>query len=177
MLDVAVAYSRYRFVGAEFLTWLWYSIETEPDAIKTAAMSVGSLSVGDRIVLENSLNQPAERVTISGENADLGEGMLALKKGALVAELRLHYRAGDQDWRFSLKGDTLALMALKTPRSAPVESADEVEGAVLEKLGLCEEVVRLVDSLFLRFIKLRASERWRDEMIPKMKAWIKGARF
>lgn len=177
MLDVAVAYSRYRFLGAEFLTWLWYAIETEPDAIKAAAMGRGVVSVGDRIVLENSLNQPVERVTISGENADLGEGMLALKKGALVAELGLHYTAGDQDWRFSLKGDTLALAGLKTPRSAPVESADEIEGAVLDKVGLCEEVVRLVDSLFLRFIKLRVSERWREELIPKMKAWIKGARF
>lgn len=177
MLDVAVAYSRYRFLGAEFLTWLWYAVETEPDVIKAAAMGRGVLSVGERVVLENSLDQPVERVTISGENADLGEGMLALKKGALVAELRLHYTAGDQDWRFSLKGDTLALTGLKTPRSAPMESADEIEGAVLDKVGLCDEVVRLVDSLFLRFVKLRVSERWREEVIPKMKAWIKGARF
>ena len=177
MLDVAVAYSRYRFLGAEFLTWLWYAIETEPDAIKAAAMGRSVLSIGERIVLENSLNQPVERVTISGENADLGEGLLALKKGSLVAELRLHYTAGDQDWRFSLKGDTLALMGLKTPRSAPVESPDEVEGAVVEKVGLCEEVVRLLDSLFLRFIKLRVSERWREEAVPGMKAWIKAARL
>ena len=84
MLDVAVAFSRYRFLGPEFLTWLWYAIEREPDVIKAAAMSRGSLTVGNRIVLENRLDQPAERVTISGENADLGEGMLALKKGALV---------------------------------------------------------------------------------------------
>jgi len=177
MLDVAVAYSRYRFLGAEFLTWLWYAVEREPETIKAAAMDRGVLTVGDRVVLENSLHQPAERVTISGENADLGEAMLALKKGALVAELRLHYGAGDHDWRFSLKGDTLALMGLKTPRSAPVESPDEVEGAVLEKLGLCEEVVRLVDSLFVRFIKLRVSERWREETVPGMKAWVKAARL
>jgi hypothetical protein len=176
MLDVAVAYSRYRFLGPEFLTWLWYAIETEPDAIKAAAMDRGVLTVGDRIVLENRLDQPAEQVTISGENADLGEGMLALKKGALVTELRLHYTAGDQEWRFSLKGDNLALTGLKTPHSAPVESPDEVEGAVVEKIGLCEVVVRLLDSLFLRFVKLRVSERWRHEAVSGMKAWIKAAR-
>jgi len=177
MLDVAVAFSRYRFLGPEFLTWLWYAIETEPEAIKAVAMGRGVLTVGNGIVLENRLDQPAERVSISGENADLGEGMLALKKGALVAELRLHYTAGDQEWRFSLKGDTFALSGLKTPRSAPVESPDEVEGAVLEKLGLCDEMVRLLDSLFLRFIKLRVSERWREEAVPGMKAWIKAARL
>jgi len=177
MLDVAVAFSRYRFLGPEFLTWLWYAIETKPDAVKGAAMGRGVLTVGNRIVLENHLDQPPERVTISGENADLGEGMLALKKGALVAELRLRYTAGDQEWRFSLKGDTLALMGLKTPRSAPVESPDEIQGAVVEKVGLCEEVVRLLDSLFVRFIKLRVAERWRTEAVPEMKAWIKAARL
>jgi len=177
MLDVAVAFSRYRFLGPEFLTWLWYAIETAPDAIKAAALGRGILTVGDRIVLESSADQPVERVTITGENADLGEGMLALRKGALVAELRLHYTAGDQEWRFSVKGDTLALMGLKTPPSAPVETRDEVEGAVVEKVGLCEEVVRLLDSLFLRFIKLRVSERWREKTIPGMKTWVKAARL
>ena len=177
MLDVAVAFSRYRFLGPEFLTWLWYAVETDPDAIKAAATGSGVLTVGDRIVLENSIDQPAERVIITGENADLGEAMLALKKGALVAELRLHYAAGDQEWRFSLKGDTLALMGLKTPPLAPVETPDEVEGAVVEKVGLCEVVVRLLDALFRRFIKLRVSERWREEEVPRMKAWIKAARL
>ncbi|HYR03734.1 MAG TPA: hypothetical protein VES58_10340 [Syntrophobacteria bacterium] len=176
MLDIAVAFSRYRFLGPEFLTWLWYAIETDPDGIKAAAMGRGLLTVGDRIVLESSADQRAERVTITGENADLGEGIVALKKGALVAELRLHYKAGDDEWRFSLKGDTLALTGLKTPRAVPVESPDEVEGAVVEKVGLCEEVVRLLDSLFLRFIKLRVSERWREKAVPGMKAWIKAAR-
>jgi hypothetical protein len=84
--------------------------------------------------------------------------------------------AGDQEWRFSLKGDTLALMGLKTPRSVPVESPDEVEGAVVDKVGLCDEVVRLLDSLFLRFIKLRVSERWREKAVSGIKAWIKAAR-
>jgi hypothetical protein len=175
MLDVAVAFSRYRFLGPEFLTWLWYAIDTDRGAIKAAAMGGGVLTVGARIVLESSADQPVERVTITGENADLGEGMLALKKGALVAELHLHYTAGDQEWRFSLKGDTLALMGLKTPRSAPVQFPDEVEGAVVEKVALCDEVVRLLDSLFLRFIKLRVSERWQEEAVPGMKAWIKAA--
>lgn len=177
MLDVAVAYSRYRFLGAEFLTWLWYAIDKDEEAVRAAALGKGVLSVGDRMVLENRLDQPVERLTISGENADLGEAILALKKGSLVVELRLHYTAGDQEWRFALKGDTLALMGLKTPRSGAVESPDEMEGAVLEKVGLCEEVVQLVESLFLRFVRLRVSDRWGEEVVPRMKAWIKSARL
>ncbi len=34
MLDVAVAYSRYQFLGEEFLTWLWFVIENNQDLFK-----------------------------------------------------------------------------------------------------------------------------------------------
>ena len=33
MLDIAVAYNRYKFIGNEYLTWLWFVIETSPDII------------------------------------------------------------------------------------------------------------------------------------------------
>ena len=33
MLDVAVAYNRYQFLGEEFLTWLWYVIEKDQNLI------------------------------------------------------------------------------------------------------------------------------------------------
>jgi len=33
MLDVSVAYNRYKFLGHEFLTWLWFMIETDKDTL------------------------------------------------------------------------------------------------------------------------------------------------
>ena len=36
MLDVAVAYNRFKFLGDEFLTWLWFIIEQDPAYLKIA---------------------------------------------------------------------------------------------------------------------------------------------
>ncbi len=176
MLDVSVSYNRYKFLGAEFLTWLWYITEQDHNAIKLSGVSQGVVSIGNRIVLENNRSDSVEQITIKGDNADLGEGMLALRKGALVTEINLTYSLNEQEWSFSLKGESLSLTGLKTPPSAPVENADELEGAVLEKIALGEDAIHLLDSLFNAFIKLRVSDDWHMKVVPKMRNWIKSVK-
>ena len=91
MLDVAVAYNRYKFIGEEFLTWLWYIIDTSQNRLKSIDEEFEALEIGNRIVLENRKKESTERITIKGDGASLEEGILALKKGALVTELSLKY--------------------------------------------------------------------------------------
>nr|HID58744.1 hypothetical protein [Desulfobacterales bacterium] len=176
MLDVSVSYNRYRFLGAEFLTWVWYVIERDRGQIKVPENMRGILTVGNRVVIENSRNDTVQQITIRGDNADMGEGMLALKKGGLATKLSLEYTLGEQEWRFTLKGDSLDVTGLKTPTVAPVETSDEIEGAALEKTALCEVVIDLVDALFNRFIKLRVSDDWENEVVPKIRKWIMDAK-
>jgi hypothetical protein len=132
MLDVAVAYNRFKFLGDEFLTWLWFVIEQEPAIFKKMDPDLTSFEIGNRIVLEKRKKESVERITIKGENANFEEGMLALKKGALVAELNLVWRTTEQKWQFTLKGESLNLSGFKTPQIAPLESPDDLEGAILD---------------------------------------------
>ena len=74
MLDVAVAYNRFKFIGSEFLTWLWYKLDTDPHFIDQLISEPCSLSVGNRLVLENHLRQATETITIKGDDAGLEEG-------------------------------------------------------------------------------------------------------
>ena len=41
MLDVAVAYNRFKFLGEEFLTWLWFVIDQDPAPGTAAPAAVG----------------------------------------------------------------------------------------------------------------------------------------
>jgi hypothetical protein len=172
MLDVSVSYERYRFLGPEFLTWLWWVCEDDRVGLGVADRQGLALSMGNRIVIHKSGEGDAEEVRVRGETADFREAMLALRKGGLVTELHLECSRGDRAWRFTLKGENLAMIGLRTPPLAPPEEADEIEGAVLEKMALCEEVVDFVETLFQRFIRLRISEAWRREVLPKIHAWV-----
>jgi translation initiation factor 2 beta subunit (eIF-2beta)/eIF-5 len=172
MLDVAIAYDRYRFLGNEFLTWLWYTLENRSARLAQIDADLSVLDIGNRIVLENSRSEGLETITIKGDDAGLEEGLLALKKGALVTEMNLLYRSGDNTWQFNLKGESLNISSFKTPETAGNETKEDIEGAVLEKIFLYEKVVRFVESAFRYFVRLRISENWDNKIINQMKLWI-----
>lgn len=171
MLDVSVSYRRFAFLGHEFLTWLWYGAETESLPLpKDGAF----LAVGNRIVLENRRKNSVEKISIKGDEADLTEGMLALKKGALVTEMSLSYTEGDEKWAFNLTGESLAVTGLKPPATGKAEKEEDLEGAILEKAALVETVVTLVDHLFGAFMTLRLDPAWERETLASVRNWIAG---
>ncbi|MDM8514692.1 hypothetical protein QUF76_00700 [Desulfobacterales bacterium HSG16] len=174
MLDVSIAYNRYKFLGHEFLTWLWYVIENDPDLLKSIDNELVVFDIGNRIILENLTNDQVESVTIKGDDASLEEGVLALKKGAVVTEINLIYQTGDNEWRFSLKGESLNISGLKPPETGSIELKEDLEGAVLEKVYLYEKVITLLDRMFTYFIKLRISDEWEEKAVTGIRQWISG---
>jgi hypothetical protein len=172
MLDIAVSYNRYKFLGHEYLTWLWFSIEMDVDNLKKLIPEMTSLDIGNHIVLENNTNKAGEKITIKGDDADLKEGILSLAKGALVTELQLIYKAENQEWLFTIKGESLSFFNLKLPQTGPLESKEDVDGLVLEKTYLTEKLVQNMDNLYMAFVQIRVTSSWHDVVVPKIKAWI-----
>ena len=175
MLDVAITYNRYRFLGNEFLTWLWYTLENRSSQLVEIDTDLSTLEIGNRMVLENRRSEGLETITIKGDDAGLEEGLLALKKGALVTEMNLIYRSGDNTWQFNLKGESLNISSFKTPETAVTQTKEDIEGAVLEKIFLYEKVILFIEGAFRHFVRLRISEDWEKKMITQMKQWINKA--
>lgn len=172
MLDISVSYNRYKFIGYEFLTWLWFSTETETEHLKSLNPDMTDLKIGNRIVLENHIKKTSETITIKGDDADLEEGILSLNKGALVTELQLIYKSDNQEWLFTIKGESLSLFNLKLPQTGPIESKEDMDGIVLEKIYLMEKLMRGMDKLYTEFVRLRVDQNWKETTVPKIKAWI-----
>ena len=172
MLDVSVSYNRYKFLGHEFLTWLWFLMEKDRSFLQKEVPELTSLEVGNRIVLENRFNEGVETIIIKGDDAGLEEGMLSLRKGAVVTEMHLTYTAGDNQWQFNLKGESFNISSLKIPKTGNVESEQEMEGALLEKAFLFEKVIELINILYKSFIKIRISVEWKEKTVPEIKKWI-----
>ncbi len=175
MLDVSVAYNRYKFLGHEFLTWLWYMIETDNEKLMDPAAEFDDLYIGNRVVLENSSHNRDEVISIKGDGAGLEEGVIALQKGAKVTEMNLVAKAGESEWRFNIKGESLNIGNLKSPETGRVEQAEDVEGAVLEKVYLYEKVVNLTNYVYRQFIKSRVSPEWEQVVVKNISKWIQQA--
>jgi hypothetical protein len=168
-------YEKYRFLGQEFLLWLWYASENDPEAITKngGGQETIEATLGDTIVIENIPDLGGkEKITIKGEESDLKEAMLALKKGGMPVQYKMSMETGDQvKFMFTIKADDLSLSGLKCKVQEPTEK-DEIEGAVLEKMYLDTKIVGCIDSLFLSFVRSRIAGAWETETVPKIRKWI-----
>lgn len=176
MLDIAVSYNRYRFLGNEFLTWLWFVIETGQQSLKKDIGLEGIFEIGNRMVFENRKDGNVnENITIKGDAAGMEEGMVALKKGAMVAELNLLYKTGDKICQFTIKGESFHLSQIRFPESDAAGKKNEMESHVLEKILWCENIYSILDGLYKNFIKMRISGQWAGDILPKLRSWIESS--
>jgi len=98
--------------------------------------------------------------------------LIALAKGAMVTEMNLVTKAGESEWRFNVKGESLNISNLKPPETGRVESAEDVEGAVLEKFYLYEKAINLTNRLYRLFINARVKPEWEQEVVKNISRWI-----
>ena len=129
MLDIATAYNKYKFLGNDFLTWIWYLIETDQNISSlTASNDRIHLEIGNAITLENRLGDKSkERITIKGDQAGLEEGSTALKKGAHVTQINLLCKINEDEYTFTIKGESFNITGLKTPKTDLSKKEDEIE--------------------------------------------------
>lgn len=51
------------------------------------------------------------------------------------------------------------------------DNPEEVEGMILERVYLFEEIIKLINELFKMFLVVRVSSAWSEEL-SKMKSWV-----
>jgi len=172
MIDVSVAYNRFKFLGREYLTWLWYTIETGLYRDFFNQKENILFIIGNRVVLENRRSKDIETVTIKGDSADLKEGRVALKKGALVSEINIKIEKDGQPWELTLKGESLSLVNLKTPAVGQSQNLEDLDGAVMEKIFLFDSIFQTMETLYSSFIKVRIQDDWDNNIKDAIKKWI-----
>ncbi len=174
MLDIATGYNKYKFLGNDFLTWVWYLVENDINikGLINSKYKTITLEVGNSIVLENLLGDKSkEKISIKGDEAGLEEGKTALKKGGLVTSISLVLNIDEEEYKFSIKGESINISSFKTP-SFKSEKDEEIEGAIIEKGFFCEKIYIFIDTLFNKFIEKRASDTFKNIDSKEIKKWI-----
>lgn len=173
MMDIAVAYNQFGFMGKEFLTWLWYVVENKEDqGFKDASGNPFFFAINDKITCENRAGEESvETVKIKGDGADLKEALVSLNKGALISELSLNVQYMDNSWDFVLKGENFNISGLKHPATSRPKSDEDLDGAILEKIYLWGIVPDLINAAFRDFYKKRTHDSWNNILID-IKEWI-----
>lgn len=148
-------------IGEDFLTWLWYRSEVNPE-FRDRNGEPFAVYLEQRISVSGGEGQARETASVTGAYSELNEARLGVASGKKVNRAFIRVEKDEHNFQFTLKAATLSPLGLKTPKPGDNEDADS-DAVILEKIYLVEVCLSLIDSLFADFIKIRLSPAWNDE--------------
>lgn len=159
-----------RFLGNEFLLWLWFAGDVTGGRHDLGDGSVVEVSLESQLQLTDPLSA-RESISMRGEDPfGSPEADQALKHGKLPAKVLLRLKHGEAEWVASLNGPALALSGIKLPALLD-EAADD---PLFERLRLLEQLDDLLHELYRQFLSARLSPNWTSELLPAMRSWVAG---
>lgn len=157
------------YLGREFLTWLLFRSESGDAQCEFEKQGVIPLFTG-RIILRG-ITGDVNELSARGSLAPYSEEVRhALDNGLLVHSARLRLTHGEKVYEVTLDAEFLDIRAAKLPDLMSEEEDDQLT----ERLYLTEQLSGMVDALALAFLQVRSSRAWSKQVVPQMKAWMKG---
>ena len=174
-MDLIDIIAEKKFVGQEFLTWLWYKSEERGGAVCLPGAGDIQVVFEKHMLLEFGEGEAQEKLICRGLQTELKEARTGLLMGKKLEQARIRLARGDYEWYFTLTATLFEFRGVKVPKT--VESEDEgdgqaaVEGRMLERIGMLEEISRSVDELFRMFLTVRTGPDWEDEL-RRVRTWL-----
>ena len=165
-----------RFLGQEFITWLWYKSEERGGTVLLPGTGDIQLVFEKHMLLEYGEGESFEKIICQGLQAELNEARTGLRMGKKLEQARIHLVQGEYEWHMTLKASLLEFRSVKLPKTMAAseegETAEAVEGRLLDRIGMLETATRTVDELFRLFLEIRTSPgAWQDELV-RIRQWI-----
>lgn len=174
-MDLVDIISEKKFLGQEFLTWLWYKSEERGGAILLPEAGDIQVVFEKHMLLESGDGESLERLICKGLQTELQEARTGLLMGKKLEQARIYLAKGDYEWRLSLGATLFEYRNVSLPRTvSPSEEASEPaarEAKILERIGMSEELLHTIDELFRLFLQIRTSADWPGEL-GRLKSWI-----
>src|SRR5690606_6628274 len=155
-----------RFLGSEFLMWLWFKSECY-DGLFDLGPEKRPIEVilDDAMTLEAFLAETERNTFKGGAPAYSPEAKVALRQGKRLSRAKLRVIEEGREWVFTIKAETLDLSSINIPA---VLSREEDE-KFYERIFLVEEIENIMAALYAEFIGIRLSPSWNEAMLPVMR--------
>ncbi len=116
----------FAFLGEEFLTWLWYRLESEGGEFDLGSGRVVGIALDDYIVFAARDDDETEQTLRKGVPTRSAEARSGLRSGHRLKKAKLTLAMGDLVWTFTLDASAMGLRSIKLPEDDPeAETAEE----------------------------------------------------
>ncbi len=168
-MDLSDRIKRAEFLGAEFITWLWYREEAQAGIFDLGG-DLGQVEVTfeDRLTMSSTALDDQEDSFKGGRPSSSIEAKMALRLGKLARQAKIRVTQGEQEWIFTLREAPLMMSAIKLPEIMTKGGQTQF----FERMFLLEHLDRLYKALYQRYLEERLSERWRGDILPEINRWV-----
>ncbi|MFZ1376014.1 MAG: hypothetical protein WAS25_05405 [Geothrix sp.] len=158
-----------RFLGEEFLLWLWMRSMTEGGASGEDGDGSGCF-VDDAIQLVSERGEVKEISLRKGNPSECREAFEALGRGMRPAKVKLRILSGDLEWVFTLNAATLDMGTLKLPPSTGKAPHERLH----DRIFLLEEGAGHLERRLKGFLRERVEDP--EGLQEAMRSWVRAGR-
>ncbi|WP_028581011.1 hypothetical protein [Desulfogranum japonicum] len=174
-MDLVDLIQEKRFLGQEFLAWMWYKSEERGGTVELPNDGDILVVFEKHMLLEYGEGDTSEKVICRGLQTELKEARAGLLLAKKPEQARIRIARGDNEYSVTLSAGTLEFRNVRLPKTAGTENdgkdPEGLEAQILERIALLEELIYLVNELFRMFVNIRCSQEWNDELI-KIRQWV-----
>ncbi|HEY0462921.1 MAG TPA: hypothetical protein VGC79_01875 [Polyangiaceae bacterium] len=156
-----------RFLGSEFLLWLWLRAELVDKPIALPELGDFQVWLDNQITLQSEID-PNERVTVRGA-APSGspEAREAVRAQKFPVRARIAIRNEERDFACVLVAHRFAVASGKIPAVLTKDTDD----AFQERMTLVERLCQSLDGLYSAFLRDRLGPLWKEAWEPAIVCW------
>jgi hypothetical protein len=166
-MNLADLIEKRRWVGREFLVWLWFESEIMEGRFDVAGFGPCEIFLEGAL----SLSQDKEQARLKGAAPSASaEAHEALRQGKLPAQARVRLERGELTYGFVFNAETLAISGVKIPKVVKEEGDEQF----YERMFLVEDLEGMLAALYARFLGQRLTSAWDDAVLPLIRAWVAG---
>lgn len=167
-MDLVDAIDAGRFLGKEFLVWLWFESEVLEGQFEMPDGERFELWFESQLTLESeSAEQEITRMRGAAPSAT-SEAHEALRRGKLPTQARVRIERGQQAFGFVLTAKSMTLSSATLPQLIK----EDEEERFYERMYLIEELEKMVDALYAGFLSLRLAPVWETQILPMIRRWV-----
>jgi hypothetical protein len=188
------------FLGPEFLTWLYFTLLEEEMAMELPGAfpkgtpvdeTVVQFQMGKRVALR-AVDATGARVSLSGPGLeDSGEVLQAVRRGALVSSMAFDAQVQSRTYSLGINGEDGALSVklpdlFSEPEDAEAATVEDplapkkkkrrpklpLEDILALRMQCAEEIERVLDALFEKFLVRRLARAWSTDDVARMRKHI-----
>ena len=128
-----------RFLGQEFLAWLWYKSEERGGSVEVPGRGDVLVVFEKHMLLEYGEGDASEKVICRGLQTELREARAGLGLAKKPEQARIRLAWGDYEFSVTLAAAIFEFRNVRLPKTAGSEEddgrAESLEGRILERIS------------------------------------------